>query len=506
MDDGAFDRLARDLAIQLNRRTALHRLSIFASLSLILNGGRFARAENTATTEKARGCDGRSCKKGRTCCQRQCVDLETDDVNCGKCGNPCTPGSLCSNGRCTKPLTQGCGVDATGFARAFCDGQCVAIGSDVKNCGECGKACAANEICCLGTCVENVTTRLACGTCPTGCPTGQDCCSGTCCAVNYICCDGQCVDPTSDARYCGGCDARPCSPGALCCSDARGDSRCTNVRSDNDNCGGCGRKVAPGKTCCGGKSVNLLTDGDNCGVCFNKLEQDHYCVDGDDINTMTDRNNCGAVGQTCCDGKRCLPTTDRLCCAGRCSDDRLTQCCRISVPGQPDALLLVNPKTNPQHCGGCGKQCPAGQACCGGVCVDLLSNSQNCGTCGHDCGSGKYCTKGMCCKTNEDACPDNPTGKTLVCTDITSDPKNCGYCGRRSPDANGCYDSQFCLTKGQICLQINDIDPSAPPDYYNNNCCPCLKGDGIHTSKFQVCWKGESDGIFTKGCMGCSGE
>ncbi|MFM9108208.1 MAG: hypothetical protein ACKOWF_16080, partial [Chloroflexota bacterium] len=189
----------------------------------------------------------------------------------------------------------------------------------------------------------------------------------------------------------------------------------------------------------------------------------------------TDRNNCGAVGQTCCDGKTCPSVTDRICCDGRCSDDLLKECCLVNVPGKPEPqLILVNPKNNPNHCGGCGKQCPGDQACCNGACVDLLNNPKHCGNCGHDCGSGKYCTKGLCCARNEDACP----GKNglLYCTDITSDPLNCGYCGRTSSGNLGCQDSQFCHKPGQECLQIHDIAPNREPDPFNNSCCKPASG------------------------------
>jgi hypothetical protein len=42
-----------------------------------------------------------ACDSSQTCCARQCLDLETDARNCGKCGNACASGSACVKGACT---------------------------------------------------------------------------------------------------------------------------------------------------------------------------------------------------------------------------------------------------------------------------------------------------------------------------------------------------------------------------------------------------------------------
>ncbi|MCD6497802.1 MAG: hypothetical protein J7M25_05780, partial [Deltaproteobacteria bacterium] len=43
------------------------------------------------------------CPEGQTDCDGTCVDLQSDDANCGRCGNICPEGTQCSNGRCIQP-------------------------------------------------------------------------------------------------------------------------------------------------------------------------------------------------------------------------------------------------------------------------------------------------------------------------------------------------------------------------------------------------------------------
>jgi hypothetical protein len=75
----------------------------------------------------------------------------------------------------------------------------------------------------------------------------------------------------------------------------------------------------------------------------------------------------------------------------------------------------VDIKTDPAHCGGCGKGCPAieggtsrcqngqcgvmcdaGLSQCGGACVDTASDAKNCGKCGKKCPGLKACVLGLC--------------------------------------------------------------------------------------------------------------
>jgi len=71
--------------------------------------------------------------------------------------------------------------------------------------------------------------------------------------------------------------------------------------------------------------------------------------------------------------------------------------------------VCVDPKTSEQHCGGCGKVCPASQQCenssckctgslelCSNACVETDTDEQNCGACGTKCTTGQTCESGKC--------------------------------------------------------------------------------------------------------------
>jgi hypothetical protein len=66
--------------------------------------------------------------KSPGCCNKRCVNLSSDNRNCGACGKHC------------------------GWGRKCCGGKCVSITSDVYNCGRCGHKCAKHVKCQYGIC------------------------------------------------------------------------------------------------------------------------------------------------------------------------------------------------------------------------------------------------------------------------------------------------------------------------------------------------------------------
>ncbi len=80
-----------------------------------------------------------------------CANTLTDNANCGSCGNQCEPGEACSSGQCTttcQPNETLCGADTDAGAAPYCAN----LQSDNANCGCCGNACGPNQGCQNGRC------------------------------------------------------------------------------------------------------------------------------------------------------------------------------------------------------------------------------------------------------------------------------------------------------------------------------------------------------------------
>src|SRR5579872_4468311 len=72
------------------------------------------------------------CAVGEVMCSNGCTDLSSDVTNCGSCGTACAAGDVCDLGMCAIS----CAPDL-----APCRGSCVDLASDVANCGACGGNC-----------------------------------------------------------------------------------------------------------------------------------------------------------------------------------------------------------------------------------------------------------------------------------------------------------------------------------------------------------------------------
>ena len=70
--------------------------------------------------------DSGVCGPGINSCAGKCVQLQTDEDNCGGCGKKCAAGQLCSAGKCTSFCPAGL---------TACSGACLNMLSDHQNCG-----------------------------------------------------------------------------------------------------------------------------------------------------------------------------------------------------------------------------------------------------------------------------------------------------------------------------------------------------------------------------------
>ncbi len=85
---------------------------------------------------------------GEELCNGSCVDVRSDSRNCGACGTECLGGSSCLSGTCT----------CANPAQKLCGGSCIDTQSDVTNCGGCGVACPQGNKCLRGKCWDAGST------------------------------------------------------------------------------------------------------------------------------------------------------------------------------------------------------------------------------------------------------------------------------------------------------------------------------------------------------------
>lgn len=81
------------------------------------------------------------CSVGQTNCGSACVDTQTSNSNCGACGTTCSGGTSCLAGRCSCPTGQ-----------TLCSAACVNTQTSNSHCGACGVACGAGTSCVAGSC------------------------------------------------------------------------------------------------------------------------------------------------------------------------------------------------------------------------------------------------------------------------------------------------------------------------------------------------------------------
>ena len=66
-----------------------------------------------------------ACPQGLTWCNGKCVDMTSDNANCGKCANACPMGNVCSMSACALSCQNGL---------TSCNGKCANLTSDNANC------------------------------------------------------------------------------------------------------------------------------------------------------------------------------------------------------------------------------------------------------------------------------------------------------------------------------------------------------------------------------------
>ncbi|XP_024398285.1 uncharacterized protein [Physcomitrium patens] len=257
------------------------------------------------------------CPSGYKDCgySRGCKSAVKSDVkNCGNCGVKCHSPSnatpVCSNGVCgyrCKQYFKDCDKRK--------DNGCeVAIRTDVKNCGRCGKVCPQ---------FKNAVSQ---------------------------CREGRCTSK--------------CMPGYSDCNNDMVKDGCETfvMGSDGDNCGKCGSKCAFNQYPFG---VYGCTAG-KCQLiqCYRGMTDcNGNITDGCETNTYSDLNNCNGCGSVCAARPHSSPIcVNSLGCYFIC-DEGWSNCNRPWEECRVDIYNDVN------NCGECYNTCPTGYSCKKGVCT-----------------------------------------------------------------------------------------------------------------------------------------
>jgi hypothetical protein len=167
------------------------------------------------------------CAPPRANCKGICTDLSTNQDHCGACTRRddtqrCDELSRCMDGEC---VFLGCVPELE-----TCDGICSSF-TDAANCGSCSTRCGPSQVCslmeckdtcalnltaCNGSCVDLTRDRRNCGSCGKECETG--CVNGICsseCPAGWGHCVAGCRALDRDPFNCGLC-GNACAPGEAC--------------------------------------------------------------------------------------------------------------------------------------------------------------------------------------------------------------------------------------------------------------------------------------------------
>jgi hypothetical protein len=198
--------------------------------SLAQEGARAGKEGTSLAQEGKSSLALTTCPEGQTLCSGSCVDLVSSSTNCGSCGSVCS-GRLahCKAGQCCTME-----IERTGLMGGS---------QDVEHCPESPvtstptpvKACLYGATNCNGKCVQLDVDDRNCGSCGNSCekmiPNGRQmgCSQGTCvlaCNLGYLDCD---------KIFSNGCEVY------------------MNKSDENSpNCGSCGNKCPPNQICWGG--------------------------------------------------------------------------------------------------------------------------------------------------------------------------------------------------------------------------------------------------------------
>ncbi len=343
-----------------------------------------------------------ACLPGRANCSGNpddgCEAMVNTAMRCGTCMNACTAAAPNCAMSPTAPGGFACSSGCAGAGQARCNGTCIDVSSDVRNCGGCGMVCPTGSFgtasCVMGRCQLMCTTgRADCDmNAANGCETAT--------ASNVMhcgMCGNMCSAPAGSTPICsaGMCTITCASFQGNCDMNAANGCE-TDLRTSTMHCGSCGNA-------CSGRpnSSGTCTSG-SCNVVCNPGygNCNGSVVDGCEVELASSGLNCGACGRRCAAAANAQPACSAGSCAITCNPN-FGNCNGNNLDGCETPLA-----SDPMNCGACNMRCPSAS------------------------GAAATCTSGMCglaCMTGQGNCDMNAANGCE--TDLTTSNAHCGACG-----------------------------------------------------------------------------
>ncbi len=352
-------------------------------------------------------CQITSCDEGQQLCSGVCRSTNTDQSNCGICGNICGNSTQCTAGNCvcTDQSKTNCGSDS--------EPNCRDTDNDTAYCGNCTTNCETVKP------MNSVVDTCSSGVCQFKCETGYYNKGGSQASnINCVkmktntCCTENCIDCTDSSVFTDGfytcsannqCEKSSCEKGYTLCTVNNVDT-CIDLSKDNDNCGVCNNACQEGTTCKNGRCECSDSNLINCGTAENPS-----CIHV----KSTDINNCGGCGIKCEDQK--IANTD----VDSCNEGVCYFKCNSGYTNKGSETA----KITDINCIANGSN-----TCCGDNCADCTSISSTLSYCDSEnnkcaCLEGYYLNNNSCIKNDNNNCGQvgyTCTGSTPYCKEGTN--------------------------------------------------------------------------------------
>jgi hypothetical protein len=393
------------------------------------------------------------CQGDLTSCDGECVDLNTDNGNCGACGVACDfPNSTseCRDGACA--------ITACDRDRADCDGD-IATGCEVNT----------------------QTDPDHCGSCDNACPPGNGCVDGEC----YICDDLDNDDYCSVATGGDDCnDQDPAiNPGATETCDGDDNNCDGNIDEDPEASADCDdgndctdESCDPASGCVYANNTANCEDGNLCtrgDVCSNGFCQPGSgALDCGDNEPCTDDSCDPALG--CMNVANTLPCDDAdactigdICASGTCRGGGPKDCSDGNDCTDDGCISADGTCTHTNNTAACddGDVCTMNDTCGNGQCIGEMTDLDD---------DGWYplaCTGGFDCDdTDENINPGVFEGPwtDAICTDGVDN--DCD--GKTDALDEGCFDCGSDPNPDQLCNDGNVCNGAETCDVPSGNCLP----------------------------------